>query len=259
MVARCKRRAGSEPQSVWCSRPARRHSDHLFPIMTEPDNRPSTLDDLRARPVEADDSHPVHPAVSLILLETIRDMDLPPEYLEEENVTESMPRRFGLSDVVASQIRRFEEAVRTKESQPPSVVIDLLRLVIRRPDADEVCEEAGRRVAHHFWGRRTRISRVLLRWTPRVLSVPLGYRRLGKVLEEVVGDAEVVTHRKPLVVELRQSLTSRADPGGAACTFYAGLISELLRLHIGRDYRARHVRCATRADEPCEWQVVVGS
>ena len=51
--------------------------------MTEPEQRPFTLDDLRTHAVEADDAHPVHPAVPLILLETIRDMDLPPEYLDE--------------------------------------------------------------------------------------------------------------------------------------------------------------------------------
>jgi len=197
--------------------------------------------------------------VALILLETIRDMDLPPEYLEEENVTESMPRRFGLSDVVASQIRRFEAAVKSKEAQPSAVVIDLLRFVIRRPDADEVCEEAGRRVAHHFWLRRIGISRTLLRWAPRVLCIPLGYRRMTGVLEQIVGDAELETHRKPMRVQIRHSLTARADPGGAACAFYAGVISEILRLYIKRDYRARHVRCESQGDEACEWQVVVAS
>src|SRR5215207_6833047 len=86
----------------------------------------------------------VTPVFPLILLETMRDMDRPEEYLEGEDVAVSMPRRLGLSDVVYTQIHRFREEVKRKRMQTPAVVMDLVRLVIRRPDADEIFEEAGR-------------------------------------------------------------------------------------------------------------------
>lgn len=47
------------------------------------------------------------PVFPLILLETMRDMDRPEEYLEGEDVAVSMPRRLGLSDVIYTQIHRF--------------------------------------------------------------------------------------------------------------------------------------------------------
>ncbi|MGZ7236654.1 hypothetical protein ACXWOK_10690, partial [Streptococcus pyogenes] len=57
----------------------------------------------------SDDTPSVTPLFPLILLETLRDMDRPEELLEGEDLTASMPRRLGLSDVVYLQIHRFRE------------------------------------------------------------------------------------------------------------------------------------------------------
>ena len=46
----------------------------------------------------------VQAVVALRLLEVMRDMDLPTELLGDENLTLTIPRRFGLSDVVERQI-----------------------------------------------------------------------------------------------------------------------------------------------------------
>ena len=51
----------------------------------------------------------ITPLFPLILLETLRDRDRPEEVLEDEDVSVSLPRRLGLSDVVMVQIRRFQE------------------------------------------------------------------------------------------------------------------------------------------------------
>ena len=91
----------------------------------------------------------ITPLFPLILLETLRDRDRPEEVLEDEDLTVSLPRRLGLSDVVGVQIRRFQEEVRNKRLQSTPQVIDLMRLVVRRPDAEEIFTEAGRRIARH--------------------------------------------------------------------------------------------------------------
>ena len=47
-------------------------------------------------------------------LEVMRDMDLPVEVLEDEDPTRTMPRRFGLSDVVERQIRTYRDDVKKR-------------------------------------------------------------------------------------------------------------------------------------------------
>jgi len=51
----------------------------------------------------------VKAVVALRLLEVMRDMDLPIELLGDENPKLTIPRRFGLSDVVERQIRKYRE------------------------------------------------------------------------------------------------------------------------------------------------------
>jgi hypothetical protein len=108
----------------------------------------------------------VTPLFPLLLLETLRDMDRPEEVLEGEDLSASMPRRLGLSDVVYVQIHRFREEVRRKRLQTAATVEDLIRLVIKRHDADEIFQEAGRRVARRFWEERSRAARRLVRLLP---------------------------------------------------------------------------------------------
>ncbi|MGH7458334.1 MAG: V4R domain-containing protein [Longimicrobiaceae bacterium] len=197
----------------------------------------------------------VSPVLPLLLLKTVRDMDLPPEFLEEENLYASMPRRFGLNQVVNAQIDRFQEEVRRGRPQPDAVVTDLVRLVIRRPDAEEVFEEAGRGVARHFWERRPAPLRKLIRLLPAGLSLRLACQELERLLEEIAGRgrAELEGGGERLVIH--DCLGVMADPGGAACALYAGAASELFGCYTGKDYRARHFRCGARGDDSCEWRI----
>jgi len=54
-------------------------------------------------------------------------------------------------------------------------------------------------------------------------------------------------------VRLSGSLTAEADPGGAACAFYAGVLSELMTHYMGRPHAAQHPRCEARGAPACEW------
>ena len=77
----------------------------------------------------------VVPVLPLALLEAVRAHDRPDEVLEDENLAVSLPRRLGLSDVVLTQIQRYEADVQSGRRVPLPELIDLLRLVLRRPDA----------------------------------------------------------------------------------------------------------------------------
>ena len=109
----------------------------------------------------------VSPVFPLLLLETMRDVDRPEEVLEDEDVSASLPRRLGLSEVVSVQIRRFQEEVRQNRGQSAAQIEDLVRLVVRRPDAERIFEEAGRRMARHSWDQRSSALRGSVRIMPR--------------------------------------------------------------------------------------------
>jgi predicted hydrocarbon binding protein len=199
----------------------------------------------------------VTPYFPLILLETMRDMDRPEEVLEGENLAVSLPRRLGLSDVVYTQIHRFGEESRKGRLQTPAVVEDLVRLVIRRPDAEEIFEEAGRRVARRFWTERSAAARLAVRVLPNALALRSAARAAERVFRRVSGGAELRVQRNPLSVRLERCLTARADPGGAACAFYGGVLAEVMEQYTGRQHGVDHARCEARADPACEWAALV--
>jgi bacteriochlorophyll 4-vinyl reductase len=195
----------------------------------------------------------VTPVFPLILLETMRDMDRPDEYLEGEDVAVSMPRRLGLSDVVYKQIHRFREEVKRRRMQSPATVADLIGLVIRRPDCDEIFEEAGRRVARHAWSERSGAFRRTVRWLPQGAKQRSARKAATRLFRQLAGEGEFRVGIKPVSLAITGSLTAAADPGGAACAFYAGALSELVTQYTGRKYSTTHARCEARGGASCEW------
>ena len=177
--------------------------------------------------------------------------------LEEEDVTTSLPRRLGLSDVVGVQIRRFQAEVKQNRLQAPEPVMDLMRLVIRRPDAEEIFREAGRRVARHFWERRAAAVRTLVRVAPHSLARIAASRAARRMLRRIAGGRKFSVGRWPVELRIQTPLTVQADPGGAACSFYAGAFAELMQFYTGRSYRVRHAECETRLGGECRWTVEV--
>src|SRR5690606_150382 len=122
-----------------------------------------------------------------LLLETMRDYDRPEEVLEDEDITLSLPRRLGLSDVVRVQIHRFTEEVRQRRPQVASQVEDLFRLVIRRPDAEEIFIEAGQRIARRYWAGRSGGVQRTVPLLPNALALLWAQRAVRRMLADLVG------------------------------------------------------------------------
>src|SRR4051812_50018287 len=80
----------------------------------------------------------------LSLLEAVRDVDTPEGVLEAEFVDELRNKRFGLSDTVYTQIKRYSEAVRKNQRTAQDEAVALARLIGRRPDAEAGLRAAGR-------------------------------------------------------------------------------------------------------------------
>jgi len=199
----------------------------------------------------------ITPVFPLVLLRTMRDMDRPDEVLEDEDVTLSMPRRLGLSDVVGRQIHMLEEEVRRRRRQTPAQVLDLVRLVVRRPDAERIFLTAGRAIAAQAWEDRRDATRYAVRWVPRPIALLTAVRAARRLMRQLIGDGKLKLQRRPLEMRIANSLTGRADPDGRACAFYGGVLEETLQRYTARQYRVVHERCASSGADVCEWTVRV--
>src|SRR5688572_3539054 len=86
----------------------------------------------------------------LSLLEAVRDVDTPGD-LDSEFVDELPNKRLGLSDTVYLQIKRYADAVRTRQRTGQDESVALAKLLGRRPDAEGVFRAAGRYLARESY------------------------------------------------------------------------------------------------------------
>src|SRR5947208_8559152 len=87
-----------------------------------------------------------------------------------EFAEELLSKRLGLSNTVAMQLAQYEAMVRRDARADPAHVEALLRLVGRRPDADLVFADAGRRAARRAVRRLFVASQVTARAAPLLLG-----------------------------------------------------------------------------------------
>jgi hypothetical protein len=186
--------------------------------------------------------------VALRLLEVMKDMDLPVELLEDEDPTQTIPRRFGLSDVVDRQIRSYKEDVRKRVRLNDEEIRGLFRFVIRRPDGPQVFHQVGRLLASTDRPKR---------WI-RLLPVGVQYRmarsRARRTLKRLFGRHVGGFGRAPFVIEGRSLLFIQSDPGGDACFLLSGFAEEVLEQTLGGTARIVHTLCQGRGDDLCRWE-----
>jgi len=196
----------------------------------------------------AADARRVQAVVALRLLEVMRDMDLPGELLEDEDPTRTIPRRFGLSDVVERQIRTFKDDVRRRVRLTDAEIQDLFRFVIRRPDGAEVFEQVGRLLAD---GDR---PPAWVRLLPRGLQLRATRARARKLLKKLFGRPLGGFARGSFVIEGRSLLFIESDPGGDACYLLVGFAEEVMEQTLGGSARVAHTMCQGRGDDLCRWE-----
>ena len=191
----------------------------------------------------------IHSIVPLAVLEAIRNLDTPVEDGLGEFADELLSKRFGLSATVRTQLAEYEALVRRDARVAPDHVEALLRLVGRRPDADLVFADAGRRAARRATRRLFVGSRMAAGVAPRQLGFAVARRAAGVVLGgDLRRDARVP------VARVSDSIAIRATPDGSACELYAAGFAELLRLLAGFEGAMLHTSCRGRGAELCEWR-----
>lgn len=196
----------------------------------------------------ADGPRRVQAVVALRLLEAMRDMDLPLELLEDEDPTQTIPRRFGLSDVVERQIRSYKDDVKKRVRLTDGEIEGLFRFVIRRPDSPAVFHRVGRLLAE-----RQRSPR-WMRYLPRSAQYAVARSRARKRLKRLFGRPIGGFGRGPFVVEGRAHVFHDVDPGGDACELLSGFGQEVLEQILGGSARVEHTLCQGRGDDLCRWE-----
>ena len=190
----------------------------------------------------------IHSLVALRLLEVLKDQDLPGEILEDEDPTQTMPRRFGLSDVVDRQIRTYRDDVRKGIRLTDAEVRDLFRFVIRRPDGEDVFQHVGRLLA--TVSRPTRWTRLI----PLSARYAVARARARRKLKRLFGRQVGGFGRGPFSIEGRSLFFVESDPGGAACHLMSGFCQEILEYTGGGKATVTHSLCQARGDPICRWE-----
>ncbi len=198
-------------------------------------------------------SRGIRPIVALTILDTLRILDRPTEFLRQEDPAVTLPRRLGLSTVIQSQIDRYEQAVRTKEQLREDEVGNLIALVLRREDAPVVLRTVGERLASDLFSVRTWHTL----W-PRKLRRWQGRRQVGGALRDLFGDLDGKSDGGGLLLSSTDHFFIRAAPDGGACETVTGFARHALERVAGEPWEAEHTSCVGRGDTACEWTVDPG-
>ncbi len=186
--------------------------------------------------------------VALSLLEALRTVDSPGEMLENEVVARTIPRRFGLSEVVERQIELYRKYVRQGRKLSDAEVADFTRLVKKRPDAAKVFFEMGTRLAEqHMPGRKW--------WLPRILRFRMVRRATERTLRKLFGQRVGGFVSGTFSLEVAMSPLVQMDRAGDACALVTGFCRRAVRKGVGGDLEVVKRSCETRGDRVCKWSL----
>lgn len=194
----------------------------------------------------------VHSILPLAVLEAVRNLDTPVEDGLHEFAEELLVKRLGLSSTVAMQLAQYEALARRGARVDATNVEALLRLVGRRPDADLVFADAGRRAAR----RAVRTLSILSRMSAHVAPRALGYGAARRAARRVLG-ADLRREQQVPVARFSAPLAVNATPDGSACGLFGAAFTELLRLLSGYEGAMLHATCRAKGGERCEWRAAV--
>ena len=191
--------------------------------------------------------------IPLSLLEALRNLDSPVEDGLEEVAGDLVAKRFGLSGTVAAQIERYQDAVRRGEPVSLDEAISVFRLAGRRPDAQLVFADAGRRAARHAARGAPAGLRAVRQILPGTLGRAAGRRSAVAVAQESLA-AALELDETSVRGTIADPLSIVALPDGAACSFYSAALAELLRVLTGFEGAMVHDQCRGRGQPACRWR-----
>ena len=196
-------------------------------------------------------------ALPLALLQSTRSHDRPGEVLEDEDLSLSLPRRLGLSTVIERQILHYETAAKAGKRVPSEEFNNLLKLVLRRPDAETILRETGARVAQRQFEGVSGVWLKTLRVMPRRVMLRGIRSATRRLLRNMSGAEEITVQGNPIRARITKPEVALLEPEGLGCTLYAAAFEELASLYLGRKTTVAHERCAAQVEGYCEWRLDV--
>lgn len=193
----------------------------------------------------------------LVLLQVIQRQDTPPELLPEEDAGSLFPQRLGLSGVVERQIRVFSRLARQRRGVEESQVAGLLELIVRRPDADEIFEAAGKTLAGFQLSGTTGWLLRFSRHLPQAMQQRAVMRAIRGVHGTILIADDLEIDAGPIEIRATDPLTVRVQADRTACTLYGSLAGGLLELSGSAPTAVLHPACQGRGDERCVWRIEV--
>ncbi len=192
----------------------------------------------------------------LTLLESVRAHDRPEEFLENEDLMLSMPRRLGLTGVVDNQIRQYQAAESAGRAVSLEEVASLIKLVLKRDDAAMILRETGRRMAEQHFQRLPEGYIRILRVLPSGLLLGSWRRSARSLLRQMVGTVAIEVGSRPAAAaRLRPNPLAMLEPTGTACALYASVLERLAELYTDASPYAVETRCCATGEDCCEWTI----
>ncbi len=194
----------------------------------------------------------------LAVLEAVQNIDTPPDDGLGALQDELAAKRLGLSRTVAAQVARYRERADSGGEIDGEEAQAVFRLVGRRPDAELVYADAGRRAARYAARERGGASRMLGAVSPGRLGAAVRLRAASALA------------RRWLLVDMRPAADGLARAEAAAtlgngardddtgCRFHTAALAELLRLVAGIEGAVIHEQCIGRGDARCVWRAARG-
>lgn len=195
----------------------------------------------------------VDPLLPLSFLEAVRDVDTPDGDSDAEYVAELRNKRFGLSDTVYAQIKRYTDAVKRNFRPPQDEASALARLLGRRPDAEAVFRAAGRYLAREAYLTISPVRRRGMLVLPSLVARPIALKQAKRITSRYL-NGTLTRVGSFLLLDVPDSATVGSAPHAAGCAYYESALRELLRLLIGNQGAVEHTRCVERGEGSCEWR-----
>lgn len=182
----------------------------------------------------------------------MRLQDVPqPDGLEEYHV-ELTTKRLGMSHTVERQIARYERLAEREERVPRDDVLALFRLAERRPDADLLFADAGRRAGRRATARIGGMRLALYRALPGRVGRWYGWRLAARTLRSIL-DVELAHERGGFVAQSPEPVTHQVSTQGTACAFMGSAIAAILRGYTDFEGAVVHERCRAQGADHCHW------
>jgi predicted hydrocarbon binding protein len=195
----------------------------------------------------------VNARIPLSLLEAIRRIDTPDDPTDTEYVAELRNKRLGLSDTVFTQIRRYTDALKRGQRIPFAEAEGLGTLIGRRPDAEELFQNAGHILASEVYADISATTRGTIKTMPGFVSHPMALKQLRSAAEKFF-DGTLERTGSFLSLKVKDSVTVNGSPRSGGCQFYETAFRDLLKLLIEAGEQVDHVHCAQRGEGFCEWR-----